>query len=206
MHVNNRLNVACSNAGLGIALGISALWSGTIWADSKDGVFPTAAQVGGEVFAKTLGPGEKFPTDFEVYDINGNSVDLGKLLGIKRSIVVFFLSAIPVSVGELKNIQDFVDRNALDVQILNINAGTVGVNLEGGPSKAISATAQTLQVIKKEQGITNPLFLAPNDSLSENGLSNRLRFRGLPTIFVVSPQGKIEKVFAGSKQWKKGDI
>lgn len=205
-NVKNRLNVACSIASLGIALGMSALGTGTIWADSKDGVFPTAAQVGGEVFAKTLGPGEKFPTDFEVYDINGNPVDLGKLVRGKKSIVVFFLSAIPVSVGELRNIQDFVDRESLGVQLLNINAGTVGVDLEGGPSKAIPATARTLQGIKKEHGITNPLLLAPNDVLSENGLSNRLHFRGLPTIFVVSPEGKIEKVFAGPQHWGKGDI
>ena len=78
--VKNRLNVACSIASIGIVLEFRRPEAARFGRTAKTEVFPTGAQFGGEVFAKTLGPKKKFPTDFDVYDLNGNPIDLGKLV------------------------------------------------------------------------------------------------------------------------------
>lgn len=188
-------------SGIGMESGV-----GVAFADSKDGVFPSADQVGGQVYTEPLGVGSKFPTDFDVFDAQGKRVDLAKLVAGKRTVLAFFISAAPVSVHELRNLQNYIGASDKKVQVLNLNADTVGTALEGGPAKAIAATARTIQLIQREQGLTNPIFIAPNDALSPLGLSNRLGFRGLPTIFVLNAQGVVEKVFVGPQQWKRGDI
>lgn len=192
------LTVVCGLVGL--------LAAGSALADSKDGVFPRAEQVGGDVFPKSLGAGQKFPTDFDVYDENGRKTDLGRILNGKKSVVAFFITAAPASITEVRKLEDFARANAPGVQIVPINADTVGTALEGGPAKAIPATVQTARFVKKENGFSNPVYVAPNDALSPKGLSNRLGFRGLPTFFVLREDATVEKVFVGPQQWKKGDI
>lgn len=193
--------------GVWFAIGLLGLQlSGSLLAvaDSKDGVFPSADQVGGQVYPEGIKVGDAFPTDIDFYDADGKKVDFGKVIQGKRTVVAFFISAAPVSVNELRKLQDFVKKQAPGVQILNVNADTVGVALEH--TNPIASTAKTLKVIKKEQGLTNPMYIAPNDALSPSGLSNRVGFRGLPTIFVLRADGKVEKVFVGPQQWKRGDI
>lgn len=175
-------------------------------ADSTDGTYPTAEQVGGEVFQAPLKIGSIFPTDFAAFDVQGAKIDFGAVIKGKRSLVVFFISAVPVSVNELKRIEDFINKNAPKVNLVFVNADTVGVALEGGPQKAVSSTVSTVRLIAKEHGLKRPMYVAPNDALSPTGLSNRLAFRGLPTSFLVNDKGAIEKIFVGPQSWKKGDI
>lgn len=172
---------------------------------SKDGIFPTAEQVGGQVYISPVKPGTPFPMDIDVFDLASKRVDLRQLVGGKKTAIAFFITAAPASVDGLKKLQDFAQANAPGVQVLGLNADTVGVALEGGGDKAVEATARTLRVYQQERKLKN-LFVAPNDALDPKGLSNRLGFRGLPTIFVVKPDGVIEKVFVGPQNWKKGDI
>lgn len=197
-----RRQLAAALAASGLAMGLAL----PAHADSKDGTFPTAEQVGGEVYQAPLKIGSILPTDFEAYDAQAKKIDFGSVIKGKRSLVVFFISAVPVSVNELKRIEDFVDKNAAKVNLVFVNADTVGVALEGGPQKAISSTASTVRLIAKEHSLKRPMYIAPNDALSPTGLSNRLAFRGLPTSYVVSDKGAIEKIFVGPQQWKKGDI
>lgn len=189
-----------------VALGFTffQMFSSAAMADSKDGVFPTADQVGGQVYPDTIKVGAKFPTDIEIYDTSGKPADFGKLIAGKRTVLVFFISAVPVSVNELKKIQDFMAKNSSATQMLSFNTDTVGTALMG--ISPIEGTVKTLNVIKKEKGITTPMYVAPNDALSPVGLSNRLGFRGLPTIFVLTASGVVEKVFVGPQNWKRGDI
>ncbi len=175
-------------------------------ADSTDGTFPTAEQVGGEVYQAPLKIGSTLPTDFAAFDVQGAKVDFGTVIERKRSLVVFFISAVPVSVNELMRIEDFINKNAPKVNLVFVNADTVGVALEGGQKRAISATVSTVRLIAKEHGLKRPMYVAPNDALSPTGLSNRLAFRGLPTSFLVNDKGVIEKIFVGPQHWKKGDI
>ena len=197
-----RSQLAAALAALGLTIGFAL----PAYADSKDGIFPTADQVGGEVYQAPLKIGSNLPTDFDAYDSQAKKVDFGSVIKGKRSMVVFFISAVPVSVNELKRIEEFVDKNAAKVNLVFVNADTVGVLLEGGPQKAIGSTASTVRLIAKEHGLKRPMYVAPNDALSPKGLSNRLAFRGLPTSYLVNDKGAIEKIFVGPQQWKKGDI
>lgn len=196
----------CQRAIVWAAAGLTTALALPAYADSKDGTFPSADQVGGEVYRAPLKIGSTLPTDFAAFDAQGKKIDFGSVINGKRSLIVFFISAAPVSVSELKRIEDFVDKNAQKLNLVFVNADTVGVALEGGPDKAISSTASTVRLIAKEHALKRPMFVAPNDALSPTGLSNRLGFRGLPTSFLVSDKGTIEKIFVGPQQWKKGDI
>lgn len=189
-----------------VALSFASLqmFSSAAMADSKDGVFPTAEQVGGEVYPDPIKVGAKFPTDIEIYDTSGKAADFSKLVAGKRTVLVFFISAVPVSVNELKKIQDYMEKNSPSTQVLALNTDTVGTALMG--ISPIDGTARTLNVIKQEKGITMPMYVAPNDALSPVGLSNRLGFRGLPTIFVLNAKGFVEKTFVGPQNWKHGDM
>ncbi|MFA7388193.1 MAG: hypothetical protein WCZ87_11105 [Thiohalobacteraceae bacterium] len=179
---------------------------GIALADSKDGIFPTADQVGGEVFPKGIQPGETFPTDWEIYDVTGKKLDAGKLINGKRTVLAFFISAVPVSVEELKKLQTAKDAAGSDTQLLFVNADTVGAALTGGPSTRVQETARTARLIKAEQGLKHPVYVAPNDALSPVGLSNKLGFRGLPTVFIIGADGKVENVYVGPQDWSKTSI
>lgn len=187
--------------------GVLALPAATALADSKDGEFPTADQVGGQVYVEPVGVGKKLPLDFEAYDMNGAKIDLAKAIQGKRSMVVFFISAVPVSVNELVKIENFSRKHGRGINLVFVNADTVGSALQGGPKMAVPNTVKTMHVIKKEQKLqATQMYVAPNDALSPSGVSNRLGFRGLPTSFVVGKDGVIEKVFVGPQNWKNGDI
>ena len=201
---SGRLRVGCSLVASALLLALQA--PGTALADSKDGIFPTADQVGGEVFPKGIQPGDSFPTDWEIYDETGKKVDAAKLINGKRTILAFFISAVPVSVEELKKLQKAKDAADSDTQLLFVNADTVGAALEGGPSSVLKETARTARLIKTEQGLKHPVYVAPNDALSPVGLSNKLGFRGLPTVFVVGKDGKVENVYVGPQDWSKASI
>lgn len=188
------------------AAAFAMLAAGPVIGDSKDGIFPTADQVGGEVFPKGMQEGDSFPTDWEMYDDQGNKVDVGELISGKRSVLAFFISAVPVSVDELKKLQEASGNTDKDAQLLFINADTVGTALTGGADRKLRETIHTIDVIKREEGIKEPMFVAPNDALSPTGLSNKLGFRGLPTVFVVDADGKVEKVYVGPQDWAKTNI
>lgn len=187
-------------------VGLLAASVGAVMADSKDGVFPSAEQVGGEVFIEPVAVGKKLPTDIEIYDSEAKKADFNSLVAGKRTLVMFFISAVPVSVQQLKKTEEFVDKYGHGTHLVFLNADTMGTALLGGPSKAIPSTAATMRLIKKEQGLKRNMYVAPNDALSPNGVSTRLGIRGLPTSFLISADGTVEKVFVGPQNWKKGDI
>ena len=102
--------------------GVLALPAATVLADSKDGTFPTADQVGGQVYIEPVGVGKKLPLDFEAYDMNGAQIDLAKAIDGKRSMVVFFISAVPVSVEELVKIENFARKHGKGINLGQSNA------------------------------------------------------------------------------------
>ena len=202
--MSGRIKVTCALLSL---TGLLAMPAGTALADSKDGTFPTAEEVGGQVYIDPVAVGKKMPTDFEAYDMNGQKIDFGNVVQGKRSMVVFFISAVPVSVGELRNIENFVSKHGRGINLVFVNADTVGAALQGGPSKIVPNSVKTMHLIKKEEGLkSDHIYVAPNDALSPKGISTRLGIRGLPTSFVLDAHGTVEKVFVGPQKWKKGDI
>lgn len=186
---------------------LSVLAAGTqVLADSKDGIFPSADQVGGQVFPTGLKQGDAFPTDIDVFDEASKKVDFASAIKGKRTLVTFFISAAPASVSELGKILAAVEGAKQNTQVMFINADTVGVALEGGAGTAIAETVRTVTLIKRENNLTASMFVAPNDALSPAGLSNRLGFRGLPTSYLIGADGNVEKVFIGQHAWNRGDI
>lgn len=176
-----------------------------VLADAPDGKFPTAEQVGGDVFPDGLKTGDKFPTDWDIYDANAEKASVGELIDGKRTILAFFISAAPVSVEELKKLEEAHDSGSQkDVQMLFMNADTVGTGLSG--TDPIAETARTLRMIKREEGISTPMYVAPNNVFSEKGLSNRLGFRGLPTVFIIDAEGVVEEVFVGPQDWSDVNV
>lgn len=185
-----------------LTIGMSC--TGALAAD--DGSFPTADQVGGEVFPEGLKKGDVFPSDIKLYTDKGEEKTLADVLNGKRTLLVFFISAAPASVQELAKIDRFATENQSDTQVVFANADTVGVALIGGPSQAIPETVRTINLLKQENALTHPMFVAPNNVFDANGLSNRLGFRGLPTSYLIDAEGKVETQYVGVRDWKVGDI
>lgn len=202
--VRGRIKSTCTFMSLA---GLLALPVGVALADSKDGTFPTAEQVGGQVYIDPVAVGQKMPTDFDTYDMDGQKIDLGNVVQGKRSMVVFFISAVPVSVNELAAIEDFTQKYGKGVNLVFVNADTVGSALMGGPKAVIPNSVKTMHLIKKEKGLkSTKIYVAPNDALSAESVSTRLGIRGLPTSFLLDDKGVVQKVFVGPQKWKKGDI
>lgn len=200
----SRFHVGCSVVTSALLL---ALYTpGPVLADSEDGIFPTADQVGGEVYPKGLQVGDTFPTDWAIYDENGSKANVSSLIKGKRTILAFFISSVSVSVDELKKLQQAKGSSGSDTQMLFVNADLVGAALLGGKSSRIKETARTVRVVKSEQGIKLPMYVAPNDALDPKGLSNKLGFRGLPTVYVIGADGKVENVYVGPQDWSKASI
>lgn len=191
------LKLICAMAALSVAGSLSVK-------AYEEGTFPTADLVGGEVFPKGLQPGDAFPMDVKLFDESGAEKNLGDITSGKRTLLVFFISAAPVSVAELSKIDKFVAADKSDTQVIFANADTVGVALMG--AKPIAETVRTINLVKKENNLTSPIFVAPNNVLDPGGISNRLGFRGLPTSYLISKDGKVEKQFVGSREWKTGDL
>lgn len=196
-----RWNIALAGTGA-LALVLGAV--GPAIGDSENGIFPTAEQVGGEVFPQPIQAGASFPTDWVMYDESGEKVDVAELIDGKRSVLAFFTTAVPMSIDELTELQSVVQSSGSDTQVLLINADTVGTALLGGSK--IRSTVHTLGVIKREQGIEAPMYVAPNDALSPTGLANKLHVRSLPTVFVVDTEGKVEEVYVGRQDWSTTNI
>lgn len=176
---------------------------GSVLADSVDGIFPTADEVGGEVFPQGLKAGDVFPTDWDIYDDHGKKTNVSKLIKGKRTVLAFFISAVPVSVDELKKLEK-VHNGSSKTQLLFVNTDLVGTGLLGG--NRVEETAHTVRVIQREEKLKNPMFVAPNDALDPAGLSNKLGFRGLPTVYVVDAKGRVENVYVGPQNWSETNI
>lgn len=201
---SGRIKAACTFVSLASLLAVPV---GAALADSKDGTFPTAEQVGGQVYIDPVAVGQKMPTDFDTYDMGGQKIDLGSVVQGRRSMVVFFISAVPVSVNELAAIEAFTQKHGRGVNLVFVNADTVGAALMGGPKAVLPNSVKTMHFIKKEKGLkTTKIYVAPNDALSADGVSTRLGIRGLPTTFLLDEKGVVQKVFVGPQKWKKGDI
>lgn len=198
----SRLHVGCSVVTSALLLALYA--PGPALADSKDGIFPTADQVGGEVYPQGTQAGDTFPTDWEIYSEDGKKLDVSKLINGKRTVLAFFISSVAVSVDELKKLQAASKTGDSEAQLLFVNADLVGTGLLGGDR--IKETARTVRVVKREQGIKLPMYVAPNDALDPKGLSNKLGFRGLPTVYVIGADGKVENVYVGPQDWSKASI
>ncbi|WP_195759913.1 hypothetical protein [Paracoccus sp. S-4012] len=188
--------------GVALVMGLGAALPAVAQVD--DGSFPTADQVGGEVFPAGLQPGDEFPMDVRLYDLDGKEVTLGDVAAGKRTLLTFFISAAPVSVAELSKIEDFADGK--DINLVFANSDVVGTGLLGGSDAQIPETVRTVNIIKVEEQLDTPMYVAPNNVFIPEGLSNRLGFRGLPTSYVIDDGGRVVATYVGPREWTEGDL
>lgn len=178
---------------------------GPAWAAEDDGSFPTADQVGGEVFPPGLQPGDEFPEDVVLYDSDGNETSFGEVARGQRTLLTFFITAAPASIEELKKIERFAE-DVEDLNVIFANSDVVGTALFGGSETQIPETVRTVNIVKNEENLATPVYVAPNNVFVPEGLSNRLGFRGLPTSYLIGEDGKVIRIFVGPHDWSPGDL
>jgi len=111
--------------------------------------------------------------DMPLIDISGNKVDLSSYQG-KWVVVNYWATWCPPCIVEMPELQAFHDRHAAadEAVVLGINTELIG--------------KQQLRQFLDDYFITYPIFVSKPTQQSELGL-----IPGLPTTFLVTPQGKV---------------
>ena len=111
--------------------------------------------------------------DMPLTDTHGNKVNLSSYQG-KWLVVNYWATWCPPCIIEMPELQSFHDRHAAtdDAIVLGINTELIG--------------KQQLQQFLEDYFITYPIFVSKPTQQSELGL-----IPGLPTTFLVTPQGKV---------------
>ncbi len=110
--------------------------------------------------------------DMPLTDIHGNKVNLNSYQG-QWVVVNYWATWCPPCIVEMPELQAFHDEHAdRDAMVLGINAELIG--------------KQQLQEFLDDYFITYPIFVSKPIQQSELGL-----IPGLPTTFLVTPQGKV---------------
>ena len=111
--------------------------------------------------------------DMPLTDIRGNKVNLSSYQG-KWVVVNYWATWCPPCIIEMPELQAFHDRHAAadDAIVLGINTELIG--------------KQQLQQFLDDYFISYPIFVSKPTQQSELGL-----IPGLPTTFLVTPQGKV---------------
>jgi thiol-disulfide isomerase/thioredoxin len=111
--------------------------------------------------------------DMPLTDISGSKVNLSSYQG-KWVVVNYWATWCPPCIIEMPELQAFHDRHAATA-----DAVVLGINTE-------LISKQQLQQFLDDYFITYPIFVSKPTQQSELGL-----IPGLPTTFLVTPQGKV---------------
>ena len=111
--------------------------------------------------------------DMPLTDVHGNTVNLSSYQG-KWLVVNYWATWCPPCIVEMPELQSFHDQHAAaaDAMVIGINTELIG--------------KQRLLEFLEDYFITYPIFVSKPTQQSELGL-----IPGLPTTFLVTPQGKV---------------
>lgn len=172
-----------------------------------DGVgdFATSSEVGGDVFAPGMKPGDIFPADVTLFDESNKPHKVGEFLNGQPLILVFTLISAPKAMNQVAKFQKFVTEHKVKGRVVVLNVSQFGSALQ--PKTRMADSGRTIRVAAEEYGIRLPLYWAENDIYSAKGLTNRLRIRDLPTFMVIEPGGRLAKIYGSNHAtWAPGDL
>ncbi|HET9579583.1 MAG TPA: hypothetical protein VFP44_17250 [Usitatibacter sp.] len=169
------------------------------------GDFATTAEVGGDVFAPGMKPGDTLPADMTLFDESNKPHKVAEFLNGEPLILVFTLISAPKAMQQVAAFQKFVGQHKVKGRVVVLNVSQFGSSLQ--PKTPMADSGRTMSVAAKEYGIRLPLYWAENDIYSAKGLTNRLRIRDLPTFVVIQPDGRVAKVYGSDHvAWSPGDL
>lgn len=162
--------------------------------EKKTGEFPTAEEVGGDVFIEPIGKGAMIPKDIPIETLDGKPTTTGRILpGDKPVVMNFFLLFSPRAVDEMKSLQELYKTNP-NVHVVGINIGGVGGKLTPGEPQA--DVLRNLRLVVRDAGVTFPIYSDSNSyTVQTFGLRNA------PTTFLLDRNGMVKKVYAGPQLW-----
>lgn len=170
------------------------------------GDFVSTAEVGGDVFAQGIEPGDSFPTDITIYDMKNEPHKISELIQNDRPLMlVLSLISSPTVMDDVARFQKIVDAENPESKIVLINVAQFGAKLQ--PDSRSSDTGRTLRIVADEHDLTLPFYWVDNDIYSADGFTNRLRARDLPTYVLLDSEGKVVRVYGSDHtQWAARDF
>jgi hypothetical protein len=172
-----------------------------------DGVgdFVSSQEVGGDVFASGLQPGDKFPLDIKIHDDSNQEHAISSFTEKGPLVLMLALVSAPEVMQRVVEFQSFVKSSKAEPQIIVVNVGQFGSSLQ--PKTPMADNGRTVKVAAKEYGITLPFYWVENDIYSAKGFTNLLRARDLPTVYVIGKDGKIVREFRSAHtKWGAEDL
>lgn len=170
------------------------------------GDFVATDEVGGDVFAPSIKPGDSFPVDVTIYDEKNQPHKIREFLQKDRSLILVlaFISA-PRVMDQIIQFQKAEQASGTESSVVVVNVSQFGSSLQ--PNTPMADTGRTIDITAKEYGLTLPFYWVHNDIYSADGFTNKLRVRDLPTYIVINGNGKVAKVFGSDHtQWSAGDF
>lgn len=206
--------------GIGIVSGIARADSTYMTAPSNAGKYPydykntfaggvgdfaSSSEVGGDVFAKGMKPGDLFPSDVTLFDENDKPHKIGEFLQGEPLILVFTLISAPAVMKQVAKFQSFLGAHKVKGRVAVLNVSQFGSALQ--PKTPMADSGRTVRLAAREYRIRLPLYWAQNDIYSASGLTNRLRIRDLPTFMVIEPNGRLAKIYGSNHAtWSAHDL
>lgn len=139
---------------------------------------------------RNMGVGTVDPTpapDFTVYGLNGDTLTLVDLRG-KVVFLNFWATWCPPCRREMPSMEKLW-RALSDLEGFTIVAVDVKEN------------RQKVQRFVRSQGYTFPIFLDPRGNVARS-----YRVRGIPTTFIIDPEGKVIGGFVGGRTWDDSKV
>ena len=161
-----------------------ALWMGL------GALAPALAARSPQEILQSMGVGTMEPApapDFTVYGLDGDTLSLADLRG-KVVFLNFWATWCPPCRREMPSMEKLW--KALS-------------DLEGFTIVAVDVkeSAQKVRRFAESQGYTFPIYLDPRGNAARS-----YRVRGIPTTFILNPQGQVIGGFVGGRVWDKPEV
>ncbi|KPV40700.1 hypothetical protein AN478_05965 [Thiohalorhabdus denitrificans] len=160
------------------------------------GAFPTAEEVGGEVFIETKGEGDQVPMDLPLETLDGEETTLRQVLssGDKPVVLNFFMAHNEKALEELKAL-DRLEQENPGLRVVAIHLGSVGGKLT--PDTPMASVNRTIRALRQDLGVNRVDTYLDKKSYAVQALG----LRNAPATFLVKQDGTIVKNYLSTQNW-----